>query len=176
MVFLGNISKIFSLLMVLIAVSQANDVSWYRNFLSEQVAPPYVAAYRILKDQIIDPLLAFNNEELADNETNVTVADVVSLAQNLTCATKELYRSLSSALNASEQLNQELDRKLLQLVSSISQKENDVRQVNDQLRTIQAQLADTQGKVNDAENTVRNKETELNQADSQLAEEQRKGI
>ena len=103
------------------------------------------------------------------------MTDVLVLIQGLTCGTKELYNDLSLALNASENLNKELEEKLLQLIFAVSQKENDIREVNNQLRTIEAQLANCQTNVNNAENDVRNKENELNQANAQLAEEQRKG-
>lgn len=165
--------SIATLLLVLVAASTADDLAWYRSVLTEQVAPSYVAAYRTLKDKIINPLLPASSEVLDTNETNAT--QIVSLARRLTCATKALYGNLSSALKASEKLNQDLEKKLQELISSVSQKEKEVRQTNDQLSAIAARLADTQGKVNEAENTVRDKENELNQANSHLEDEQRKG-
>ena len=172
----SNLSMTFKLLLsllFLIAAAEAADLVWYRSRVREQVASSYITAYQRLSSQIIDPLLEFDRQISNENETNVT--DVLVLIQGLTCGTKELYNDLSLALNASENLNKELEEKLLQLIFAVSQKENDIREVNNQLRTIEAQLADCQTNVNNAENDVRNKENELNQANAQLAEEQRKG-
>lgn len=168
----GNIYKISVFLLILAVTSKADEFDWYSNFLSKEVAPAYVVAYKTLMNKIINPLVAYNSEQLIQNETNVT--GVVSLAEGLTCATKELYNSLSTALNASEQLNTILEDKLLVLISNISKKENETQQVSNQLSTIEARLIDAQEKVNAAENDVKNKENELTQADVHLIEEQNK--
>ncbi|CAF1667473.1 unnamed protein product, partial [Adineta ricciae] len=168
---LGNSVKIVVLL-ILIVHSQADDSSWYQTFLNEQVAPSYASAYQTLRNKIINPLLAYTNSNSTTNGTDA--AEIVSLAQGVTCAAKELYTSLSNALNASEQLNTIVENKTSQAILEVSQKENEIRQVNEQLSTIEARLTDAQNDVNQAENDVKNKENELTQSDAHLAEELQK--
>ncbi|CAM4871514.1 unnamed protein product [Rotaria socialis] len=132
----------------------------------------YVSAYRTLKNNIVNPLLTFKEDELAKNYTNVTT--IVLLAQRLTCATKQLYNDSSKALHASEELNSVVEKKVAELMSAISAKENEAREVNNQLAVIESRLADAQANINKADIEVRNKVNELGNADRQLAAEQDK--
>ncbi|CAM4748824.1 unnamed protein product [Rotaria magnacalcarata] len=171
MSFLRDTGKIL-LLLVLVIATNAQDLAWYQSFLSERIAPVYVSAYRTLKNNIVNPLLTFKEEELATNHTNVTT--IVLLAQRLTCATKQLYNDSSKALRASEELNSAVENKAAELMSAISTRENEVREVNNQLAAIESRLAHTQASINQADTEVRNKVTELGNADRQLAAEQDK--
>ncbi|CAF3356583.1 unnamed protein product [Rotaria socialis] len=171
MKFLRDTGKIL-LLLVLVIATNAQDLGWYQPFLSERIAPMYVSAYRTLKNNIVNPLLTFKEDELAKNDTNVTT--IVLLAQRLTCATKQLYNDSSKALHASEELNSVVEKKVAELMSAISAKENEAREVNNQLAVIESRLAHAQANINQADIEVRNKVNELGNADRQLAAEQDK--
>ena len=63
MMFLEDTGKIL-LLLALVIVTKAQDLDWFESILSEQIAPVYVSAYRTLKNNIVNPLLTFKEEEL----------------------------------------------------------------------------------------------------------------
>ncbi|CAF3936541.1 unnamed protein product, partial [Rotaria magnacalcarata] len=149
----------------------AQDLAWYQSFLSERIAPVYVSAYRTLKNNIVNPILTFKEEM---PKTGMSVAAIVLLAQRLTCATKQLYNDSSKALRASEELNSAVENKAAEIMSAISTKENELREVNNWLFRIELQLGGGPVKIQEAENEVRNKVNELNTADRELAVEQEK--
>ena len=173
MAILRNIFNVVFALLILAIAAKADDMAWYQSMLSEQVAPPYVAAYRILEVEILDPLHELGREMISENGTNMTT--VLSAVLSVTCGTRGLYNNLTLALNASDDLNDQLEKKLLDLVTAVSQKENEISQMNNQLKATEAQLANSQAQVNNAQTDVTNKQNELNQADAQLAVEQEKG-
>lgn len=172
MAIVRSIFNIIGAILILTLVVKGDDTAWYQSMLSEKVAPPYVAAYQTLLNKIANPLYQLGQEMESQSGTNVTT--VISTVVSVTCGTKELDDNLRAALNASDDLNNQLEKKLSDLISAVSQKENEISQVNNQLNAVRAQIANSETQVNNAQNDVNNKQNELNQANDQLAEEQRK--
>ena len=151
--------------------SFGNDGAWYRDAMSVEVVPPYVAAYDALQNKIIAPLLDADIEEL-NNET-VGAALVNDLVRQISCGVRTMRENLTEALNDSQTISKKLNDEIASLTLSISRTESEISQTGNTIATLSTQVGQTETQVRSAEQAVNDKQGEVNQAAAQQAEAQR---
>ncbi|CAF2065181.1 unnamed protein product [Rotaria magnacalcarata] len=138
--------------------------------LLELVVPPYKEAYTALQEDVLNPFL---RNISTDNEESVS-----KLVSNLTCAVQFVRNAINSAVNGSNMLRIEVDRKVVDAAAAVSAKEREVSikegeiqgkfieidNVQRQLATAEQGVRDKQQGVASAEHAVRIAQEKLNKA------------
>lgn len=128
----------------------------------ETIVPPYCTAYTTLNEHIVQKLLKFNTK--SDQVT------VKSLINSLICAAKNIHGELRKAAEASEQIRNTVDEQIAQLVLSISNQEERIRQNQEILHQANVNIQHAQHQVNMAEAAVRDSQHSLNIANHAVHE------
>ncbi|CAF0808752.1 unnamed protein product [Didymodactylos carnosus] len=150
------------------SVSTDDTGVWYKTKMSEDVVPPYTDAYETLQD-ILKQLSVVNTSQLLTNQTTVT-----ALASILNCQISNLTISLSTTFNASDDIRDELDKKLATAVASTSSQESQIKSIEEQVAQIDVSLQGAQNQLSAAQNALEGKQQELSRAEAALQEAQRK--
>ena len=149
----------------------ADDLAWYKEAMANEVAPPYTAAYDALQKRIINPLTSADINLLND-ETNGNAA-LNNLVRELNCGANDMRTKLNEALGKSEGIAKRLDGEVLNIVSSISAKEQEITQKQTSVASLNTQIEQIQQQVSTAEQGVKDKEGGVAAADNDLREAQR---
>jgi chromosome segregation ATPase len=128
----------------------------------ETVVPPYCTAYTTLNERIVQKLLAVQNE--SDERT------VQTLVNSLLCAAKNVHDQLRKATEATEPIRNTIDEQITQLVHSISDQEERVRQSQEAVNQANGNIHHAQHQVNVAEAAVHDSQNSLNAANHALHE------
>jgi len=130
--------------------------------MRETVVPPYSMAYTTLNDRIVQKLLTA--------DTGSDQATIKTLVNSLLCAAKKVHNELRTATEASEQIRNTLDEQIGQLVLSVSNQEQQVRQSQEAVNHANNNLQSTQHQVTVAEAAVRDSQHSLNVANNAVHE------
>jgi hypothetical protein len=142
-------------------MSSANINHW----IVETIVHPYRMAYTTLNEDIVQPLLTVDTE--SDQPT------LRKLIQLLLLAIEDVRDQLHKATKASEQIRINIDEQVTQLVLSIENQEEQIRQ--SQIAVIQANInvQSAQNQVNSAEGDLRDSQHALNDANQAVRDAQK---
>lgn len=164
---------VVALIAVLVAIysSWGNNSAWYKDAISVEVVPPYLAAYDALANKIIQPVIDVSINDL-NNETHGQ--DVINeLVKSLSCGVKTMQTNLTEAFNDSQSIANKLDNEIAALVLSIGSTEREISTLQNNIASLGAQVAQAEEQVRGAEQAVADKQNAVNAADGALAEAQR---
>jgi hypothetical protein len=136
--------------------------SYFKQRMVETVVPPYRTAYTTLNEGIVQKLLA------ADTESDE--ATIRTVVNSLLCAAKNVRDQLHKATEASEQIRTTIDGQIIQLVLSISNQEERVRQSQEAVNQANGNIQHAQHQINMAEAAVRDSQHSLNVANHAVHE------
>ncbi|CAF0788326.1 unnamed protein product [Rotaria sp. Silwood1] len=148
------------LLIRLVRSEQTDVSSWYKTQIVDTVIPPYHAAYTTLNEKIVQRLLTAN---IDSDETTIR-----TLVDSLVCASRNVQNKLTEATKASEQIRNSLDEKIAQLVLSIVNQENKVRESQESVNQANINIEHAQQQVTTAENAVQDRQNALNTAEHDM--------
>ncbi|UJR17428.1 hypothetical protein I4U23_004323 [Adineta vaga] len=128
--------------------------------MSESVVPAYKAAYTILQENVLNPLLI--------DVTKYDETAVNQLVQNLTCAVQNFYNEVNKAINDSQKLRVEIDQKVVDVVAAVSAKEGEITGKQGEIQQKTIEIEGVQAQLNTAVQGLRDKQQGLANAENAL--------
>lgn len=129
-----NIFLLVTVASLAIYLGQGQDVSWYQNEVKTKVVLKVEQCYKIMKEQMVKPLVDADLEALNNETTNGTY--ISTLARQLNCAIKNMNDSLSEAQTEHRMITEKLNNQVTGLISSISALEDQVRTSESRVQTL----------------------------------------
>ncbi|CAF2962664.1 unnamed protein product [Rotaria sp. Silwood2] len=108
--------------------------AWYEQKMLESIVLAYKTAYTILQQNVLNPLLTKSN---ADDEIAIN-----QLATNFICGVQNDYDALDTAVNGSQNLRVETDKKVVDSIAAVRAKE---QEIIGKRREIERKIAEIRG-------------------------------
>ncbi|UJR06910.1 hypothetical protein I4U23_011199 [Adineta vaga] len=121
--------------------------------LVETVVPPYRTAYTTLNEEIVEKLLTVDAES--------DQASIQELVHSLICAAKNVHNQLHKATQATEKLRTAVDKQIIQLVLSVSNQEEQIRQIQEAIHQANNNIHSAQLQINMAQTDVHHSQHSL---------------
>ena len=167
-----NIFLLVTVASLAIYLGQGQDVSWYQNEVKTKVVPKVQECLKIMKEQVIKPLMEVDLDAVNNETTNGMY--ISTLARQLNCAIKNMNDSLSEAQTEHQMITEKLNNQVAGLISSISALEDQVRTSESRVQTLTNDVQNAEQQVTDANKALEHRQNDVNAAENDVREAERK--
>ncbi|CAF0831724.1 unnamed protein product [Adineta ricciae] len=130
--------------------------SYIKQQIVETIIPPYYTAYTILNREIVQKLLT--------THIDIDETAVQTLTDSLLCSAKNIQNKLQNTTEAMERIRYTVDQYIIQLVSAISDQEEQVRQNEHAVSQVHKDVQHARDQVAIVQKTVQECESSLSRA------------
>lgn len=158
-------------------VVKENDKNedWYKKVIKSNIIPPYIKAYKIFQEKILNKLINFNNDELlllSESEDNETIIE--KFVQQLHCNVKQFNEQLEKTVNISQRTIKEVEKKIIPIQKLIEKQKRDIRKIHLMKTQLDLSIEDITKDINMTENSIKQKEKELENAEKDVKDAEKR--